>query len=251
MLRVVAPTGSRRMGKTARRTSLSSERERRACATQFRLAAPSPRGFLAPVRAVASKLFPSPQFADSLTRRLCRNGAFLMGRSPQSAQPTAQSSRFRCDEPLRGNKVPFAADDGSSICRLGRAVKRGRPRSPAFRSTPTPKGGEPSCYRCRRKRDLKGLPCRAVTVFAETRGKLRRRPFRARVRLVPRLIPILGESTIPQSHRNFPVNSRPKKWGGYTVGIRPSALRICAWKSTRRHLPKQLSGSRGSCPFDL
>lgn len=44
------------------------------------------------------------------------------GRSPQSAQPTAQSSRFRCGEPLRRNKVPFAADDGSSICRLGRAA---------------------------------------------------------------------------------------------------------------------------------
>jgi hypothetical protein len=47
-----------------------------------------------------------------------------------------------------------------------------------------------------------------------------------------RLTSIDAETTVLSATENFPVNSRPKSLGGYTVGICPSALRVCAFKST-------------------
>jgi len=47
----------------------------------------------------------------------------------------------------------------------------------------------------------------------------KRRPFRVSIRPLRRLTPILAELVISSSRANFPVNSRPKSYGGYTVGI--------------------------------
>jgi hypothetical protein len=58
-----------------------------------------------------------------------------------------------------------------------------------------------------------------------------------------RLIPILLETTVPPTLKNFPVNSRSINLRGHGVGLLARALRNSYSKSTRKRRCKRLSGS--------
>jgi hypothetical protein len=40
------------------------------------------------------------------------------------------------------------------------------------------------------------------------------------------LIPILAEAAVLANGKNIPVSSRPKNWGGYSVGLEDFSLQI-------------------------